>query len=59
MLSEVPSERSADNRMLAGACRCGAVRYRVADACLYALVHCVLWRIANSIVGISTVAHPG
>jgi hypothetical protein len=36
MPSEVPSERSADDRMLVGECECGAVRYQVADAFLYA-----------------------
>jgi hypothetical protein len=37
----MPTETSATNRMLAGKCECGAVRYRVADAFLYAAnCHC-------------------
>jgi hypothetical protein len=48
MPSEVPSERSADDRMLVGACGCGAVRYRVADAFLYAAnCHCSRCRAAT------------
>ena len=35
------SESKADNRMLSGKCECGTVRYRVADAFLYAAnCHC-------------------
>ena len=35
------SEGKKSNRMLAGACRCGAVRYQVSDAFLYAAnCHC-------------------
>jgi hypothetical protein len=35
------SESNADNRMLSGKCECGTVRYRVADAFLYAAnCHC-------------------
>ena len=35
------SERGAGDRVLAGKCRCGAVRYEVADAFLYAAnCHC-------------------
>jgi hypothetical protein len=36
MPSEVLSENRADDRVLVGKCRCGAVRYEVADAFLYA-----------------------
>jgi len=37
----MPTETSATSRMLAGKCECGAVRYRVADAFLYAAnCHC-------------------
>ena len=35
------SESKADNRVLAGMCRCGAVRYEVSDAFVYAAnCHC-------------------
>jgi hypothetical protein len=35
------SESNANNRLLRGQCECGAVRYRVADAFLYAMnCHC-------------------
>lgn len=48
MPSEAPSENSADDGMLAGACQCGAVRYRVADAFLYAAnCHCSSCRAAT------------
>jgi hypothetical protein len=48
MPTEVPSERSADDRMLVGACECGAVRYQVADAFLYAAnCHCSRCRAAT------------
>jgi len=45
----VPSEESnADIRVLAGACECGAVRYTVADAFLYAAnCHCSNCRAAT------------
>jgi hypothetical protein len=46
--AEVPSESSADDRMLVGACQCGAVRYQVADAFLYAAnCHCSRCRAAT------------
>ena len=36
-----PAESSATNRVLTGKCRCGAVRYEVSDAFLYAAnCHC-------------------
>jgi hypothetical protein len=48
MLSEVPSESNADDRMLVGECQCGAVRYQVADAFLYAAnCHCSRCRAAT------------
>ena len=48
MPSEVPSESSADERTLVGECECGAVRYRVADAFLYAAnCHCSRCRAAT------------
>jgi hypothetical protein len=48
MPSEVPSESDADDRMLVGACQCGAVRDRVADAFLYAAnCHCSRCRAAT------------
>jgi hypothetical protein len=48
MPTEVPSERSADDRMLVGECECAAVRYRVADAFLYAAnCHCSRCRAAT------------
>jgi hypothetical protein len=37
----LPTESNATDRPLAGACECGAVRYEVADAFLYAAnCHC-------------------
>ena len=36
MRTEVSSESDAGNRVLGGKCGCGTVRYRVADAFLYA-----------------------
>jgi hypothetical protein len=48
MPSEVPSESSADDRMLVGECQCGAVRYQVADEFLYAAnCHCSRCRAAT------------
>jgi hypothetical protein len=48
MPSDLPPESSADDRMLVGACGCGAVRYRVADAFLYAAnCHCSRCRAAT------------
>jgi hypothetical protein len=48
MPSEVPSESSADDRMLVGECQCGAVRYQDADAFLYAAnCHCSRCRAAT------------
>jgi hypothetical protein len=48
MPPEVPSESSADDRILVGECQCGAVRYRVADAFLYAAnCHCSRCRAAT------------
>jgi len=48
MTPEVPSESSATERMLVGECECGAVRYRVADAFLYAAnCHCSRCRAAT------------
>jgi hypothetical protein len=48
MPSEMPSESSADDRMLVGECECGAVRYQVADAFLYAAnCHCSRCRAAT------------
>jgi hypothetical protein len=48
MPPEVPSESSADDRILVGGCQCGAVRYRVADAFLYAAnCHCSRCRAAT------------
>jgi hypothetical protein len=42
------SESKASNRMLAGKCRCGAVRYEVRDAFLYAAnCHCSECRAAT------------
>jgi hypothetical protein len=44
----MPSESSSDDRMLVGACQCGAVRYRVADEFLYAAnCHCSRCRAAT------------
>jgi hypothetical protein len=46
--SQGASESSADLRLLAGRCECGAVRYRVADAFLYAMnCHCSACRAAT------------
>jgi hypothetical protein len=48
MAAEIPSESSADARILVGECQCGAVRYRVADAFLYAAnCHCSRCRAAT------------
>jgi hypothetical protein len=48
MAAEIPSESSADDRILVGECQCGAVRYRVADAFLYAAnCHCSRCRAAT------------
>ena len=48
MPSDLPPESSAGDRMLVGACGCGAVRYRVADAFLYAAnCHCSRCRAAT------------
>jgi hypothetical protein len=42
------AERNASHRVLAGKCRCGAVRYEVADAFLYAAnCHCSECRAAT------------
>ena len=42
------SDRTASERLLAGKCRCGAVRYQVADAFLYAAnCHCSECRAAT------------
>ncbi len=42
------SESKASNRVLAGKCRCGAVRYEVSDAFLYAAnCHCSECRAAT------------
>lgn len=42
------SELEAANRMLAGKCRCGTVRYEVSDAFLYAMnCHCSECRAAT------------
>jgi hypothetical protein len=44
----VPSESNASDRRLAGACECGAVRYKVADEFLYAAnCHCSRCRAAT------------
>ena len=44
----MPSETSVEERMLVGECECGAVRYRVADAFLYAAnCHCSRCRAAT------------
>jgi hypothetical protein len=48
MSPEVPSENGTDDRTLVGKCQCGAVRYRVADAFLYAAnCHCSRCRAAT------------
>jgi hypothetical protein len=42
------SETNADNRVLRGECECGTVRYKVADAFLYAAnCHCSRCRVAT------------
>jgi len=44
----MPTDRDATNRPLAGACGCGAVRYEVVDAFLYAAnCHCSRCRAAT------------
>jgi hypothetical protein len=46
--AEVSSEREGGERVLAGRCECGAVRYRVTDAFLYAAnCHCSRCRAAT------------
>jgi hypothetical protein len=46
--SEGALEGNADLHLLAGRCECGAVRYRVADAFLYAMnCHCSVCRAAT------------
>jgi hypothetical protein len=48
MSSEVPAESNTDDRMLVGARQCGVVRYRVADAFVYAAnCHCSRCRAAS------------
>jgi hypothetical protein len=48
MSPEVPSENGPDDRTLVGTCQCGAVRFRVADAFLYAAnCHCSRCRAAT------------
>jgi len=48
MGTEVSSESDARNRVLVGKCGCGTVRYRVADAFLYAAnCHCSRCRAAT------------
>jgi hypothetical protein len=48
MRADVSSESDPDNRVLVGECECGAVRYRVADAFLYAAnCHCSRCRAAT------------
>ena len=48
MSIEVSSKGDAGNRVLAGKCGCGAARYRVADAFLYAAnCHCSRCRAAT------------
>jgi hypothetical protein len=48
MRTEPTSESNAENRVLAGECGCGTVRYRVADAFLYAAnCHCSRCRAAT------------
>jgi hypothetical protein len=48
MRTDVSSERDPDTRVLVGECECGAVRYRVADAFLYAAnCHCSRCRAAT------------
>jgi hypothetical protein len=44
----MPSEKNRNDRMLTGSCECGRVRYRVADAFLYAAnCHCSQCRAAT------------
>jgi hypothetical protein len=48
MPSKAPPADSADERMLVGKCECGAVRYQVLDAFLYAAnCHCSRCRAAT------------
>jgi hypothetical protein len=48
MRTDASSESDPDNRVLVGECECGAVRYRVADAFLYAAnCHCSRCRAAT------------
>src|ERR671936_1211882 len=48
MLTEVPLEAEAARRVLVGKCQCGAVRYRVEDAFVYASnCHCSNCRAAT------------
>jgi hypothetical protein len=48
MRTEVSPESNADTRVLIGECECGAVRYQVADAFLYAAnCHCSRCRAAT------------
>src|SRR5437867_9711398 len=48
MPSNVVAESKSEERVLAGKCECGAVRYRVADAFLYAAnCHCSNCRAAT------------
>jgi hypothetical protein len=48
MSSSVSPERSGNDRVLAGGCECGAVRYEVADEFLYAAnCHCSRCRAAT------------
>ena len=48
MPDEMSSDHDAGDRVLAGRCECGAVRYRVADAFLYASnCHCSRCRAAT------------
>src|SRR5438093_2332385 len=48
MLTETSGERDADTRVLVGKCYCGAVRYRVEDAFVYASnCHCSNCRAAT------------
>jgi hypothetical protein len=48
MPDEVRSQSGADDRVLVGGCECGTVRYRVADAFLYAAnCHCSRCRAAT------------
>jgi hypothetical protein len=48
MPSDVSAESNSEERVLAGKCECGTVRYRVADAFLYAAnCHCSQCRAAT------------